>query len=423
MDLSSCVAGLAALDPACGDRAAAADALRRVSRLRALLDAIEIRWNLRLEELTADDPGINPEAVNAEATRRTLRAATRATRRARRSLDVPALSDALATGDISGEHLDAFTDAVRSLDPPLRPRLLELQAELVRVAAHTTVDEFRDRLRAEVRDIEGDDGRERLARQKRSNGVRTWTGKDGMWNLHGRFDPESALPMIEALRRATESIFHGEHPTDGPQDPLLRQQWIQAHALRELMLRTGARAGEPEFVVVIDEHTLRTGRRHECTRLDCGRGIELPIETIRGFASRARLVPVIVDRDGVVISVGGAVRTPEQLFADLRVQQLDHGRRRRHASRRQWRALRAMYRSCAIPGCDAHVSRCEAHHVEFWEHGGATDLRNLVPLCRHHHDRLHAEGWQLDLRVDRSLVLRRNGEVIMSTGPPRVQWA
>lgn len=51
------------------------------------------------------------------------------------------------------------------------------------------------------------------------------------------------------------------------------------------------------------------------------------------------------------------------------------------------------------------------------------DLASLLPLCRHHHDRLHADAWQLQLRDDRSLVVRRHGEVIMTTGPPSTQWA
>ncbi|MEZ5221052.1 MAG: hypothetical protein R2743_06130 [Ilumatobacteraceae bacterium] len=64
------------------------------------------------------------------------------------------------------------------------------------------------------------------------------------------------------------------------------------------------------------------------------------------------------------------------------------------------------------------MSLTEPHHVEFWEHGGATDLHLLLPLCRHHHDRLHRERWDVHLAADRSLTVRRDGQVIMTTGPP-----
>jgi hypothetical protein len=102
---------------------------------------------------------------------------------------------------------------------------------------------------------------------------------------------------------------------------------------------------------------------------------------------------------------------------------LDHGRGRRHASRTQRRALRAMYRRCAVPGCDRHVSITEPHHLVPWRAGGTTDLTNLLPLCRHCHDRWHAEQWAAEVRPDRSLVVRRSGMVIMTTGPPCEQWA
>ena len=93
-----------------------------------------------------------------------------------------------------------------------------------------TFEEFRTRLDAEVRRIEGDDGIDRLQRQRRHIGARTWTGRDGMWNIHGRFDTERAMSLIEALRRATEARFHAEHPAEAPDDPLLRHEFFQALA-------------------------------------------------------------------------------------------------------------------------------------------------------------------------------------------------
>ena len=183
--------------------------------------------------------------------------------RAAQCLDVPVFGLALADGSISVEHLDAFITALRSLEAGLRWRLLELQHELVRAAAAMTVEEFNRRVRAEVRTIEGDDGKSRLARQKKETGVKTWVGRDGMWNIHGTFDPETALPLIEALRRATEQLFHGEHPEGAPEDPMLRHHWFQAHALAALMRGEGNGVGAPECVLVMDRKTYETGERHD----------------------------------------------------------------------------------------------------------------------------------------------------------------
>ena len=82
-----------------------------------------------------------------------------------------------------------------------------------------------------------------------------------------------------------------------------------------------------------------------------------------------------------------------------------------------------MYRTCAIPGCTRHVSSTEAHHIHWWEHGGPTNLHNLIPLCRHHHDRIHKHGWRLTLGSDRSLTVHaHDGTTLMTTGPPAQQW-
>ncbi len=48
---------------------------------------------------------------------------------------------------------------------------------------------------------------------------------------------------------------------------------------------------------------------------------------------------------------------------------------------------------CVI--CNARPSGCEAHHVVWVEHGGPTDLDNLVLPCSHHHHLIHDVGWRL----------------------------
>ena len=57
--------------------------------------------------------------------------------------------------------------------------------------------------------------------------------------------------------------------------------------------------------------------------------------------------PVVV-RNGVVLHAPG---------------ELDLGRTTRLANRAQRRALRALYATCAIPGCSVRYDRCKLHHV------------------------------------------------------------
>lgn len=103
--------------------------------------------------------------------------------------------------------------------------------------------------------------------------------------------------------------------------------------------------------------------------------------------------------------------------------ELNLARTTRLANRAQRRALRGLYSTCAIPGCATHYDRCKLHHVIWWRHGGRTDLDNLLPLCTHHHHKVHDDGWQLTLGPDRQLTLRFPDGTVRNTGPPHRQAA
>lgn len=71
------------------------------------------------------------------------------------------------------------------------------------------------------------------------------------------------------------------------------------------------------------------------------------------------------------------------------------GRSQRTATAAQLKALTARDGGCIHPGCSRTSAYCDAHHVVHWADGGATDLSNLVLLCRHHHRTLHARQWSI----------------------------
>jgi hypothetical protein len=228
--------------------------------------------------------------------------------------------------------------------------------------------------------------------------------------------------LVHGLDAALEARFHAPHPAHAPDDPVERQAFLRAHALVDLVTGGLGRRGRPEFTVVIDHQTLLHGR-HQRSRVDCGPGIELPVAVLQDLAPHADLVPVVVDTHGVVRVMGATTRSLCGLAdAIARPVPLDAGRTRRFATRAQRRALRAMYRTCVIPGCTVHITRTEPHHLVPWEQGGATDLHQLVPLCRHHHDQLHTHHWQLHLTPDRSLHIDRPPPPPTTTGPPVHHW-
>ena len=408
------------------DEVGVASLLGDVAGLVRFLQAREIDLNQRLRQLAAQCPGVDPAAINARATGRSAGGAGRALERAEQAAQAPELKASMDEGRLSGEHLDAFTAAVRSLEARLQPALRALEADLVAraISQRATVEQFRGWLQREIRLIEADDGKRRLERQKRDNRCRVWVDPNsGMVKTTLALDPELGATYQHLLHEQLQARLAQPRPPECPTDPLEAMDWHRAHALMDLITGEGGPIGKPEVIVVIDQQTFEQGR-HAQSKVDCGPGIDLPIDTIRGIAGRARFVPVVVNRDGVVITQGDPVPTYAQIAQSLtRPVGLDHGRSRRHASVRQRRALRAMYRHCAIPGCNRHVSITEAHHVHWWEHGGHTDLANLLPLCRYHHDRLHAERWRLTMGADRAITVHaRDGTLLMTTGPPRKQW-
>jgi hypothetical protein len=101
---------------------------------------------------------------------------------------------------------------------------------------------------------------------------------------------------------------------------------------------------------------------------------------------------------------------------------LDYGRPRRLFSRGQRLALIARDGGCAFAGCSSPPAYGEAHHLEWWSHGGPTNLSNGVMLCAFHHHRIHNDGWEIEVRgdvpyvipppwVDPARVPRRGGRV------------
>jgi hypothetical protein len=67
---------------------------------------------------------------------------------------------------------------------------------------------------------------------------------------------------------------------------------------------------------------------------------------------------------------------------------LVHSRVGRCASYAQQRALHKRASHCQYPGCTA-ARELEAHHLVPVEHGGQTELDNLILLCPRHHKLLH----------------------------------
>ncbi|HSL74811.1 MAG TPA: DUF222 domain-containing protein [Ilumatobacteraceae bacterium] len=340
-----------------------------------------------------------PEAAIAAADRSSIGAATKTTERSETLAATPKLADALEDGTITAGHIDAVTRSSKQMNPEQREELLERADALVAVAAAGTVDEFRRRLDLEAKRLQTDDGMDRLERQRRNTRLSTWVDPDGMWNLRGKFDPVTGVKLATKLDAAVQAQFADRTPDTAPADPIEKQHHLRALALVHLIQGPGGgKSGRPEFVAVIDADAPgATGPVVEWSL-----PVEIPARVLADLAGDADVHTVVV-RNGVVLYAPG---------------ELDLGRTTRLANRAQRRALRAVYRTCAIPGCSVHFDRCHLHHVIWWRHDGPTDLANLLPVCTKHHDRIHHDGWIIELGPNRELTLRLPDGTVHTTGPP-----
>jgi hypothetical protein len=427
--------GVAGVAGGCGARERLVVAARAAAGLRRWLDGLDVQIARELAEVDA-----RSEQTLADAGRTSSREVAKVVERVETTDTVPALGVALDAGDVSAGHVDVVTAVLRQVQPDVRAVLVDNGTWLARRATVLSPVELHRELAAEVRALAGDGGTARLERQRRAARLRTWVDPDGMWRFDGRFDPETGLRLHTRLLATTQQLFADQAPPEAPTDPIERQAFLRARAWVALVDRTattgtgtgiaagtgtsaspgtgtsaGATAngaatrnggglptgtGPPELIVVLDATAPDPAG---LPTIDWGLPLELPLDVLHRCFDEGHLTPIIV-RNGVILHAPGVVNL---------------GRTTRLANRAQRRALRALYPTCAIPGCDTRYELCKLHHVIWWEHGGRTDLDNLLPLCVRHHHAVHDQAWQLKLTPDRQLTITYPDGTTHTTGPPR----
>lgn len=400
--LDQALAVLDGTDVASSDGAGCTDLLASIRTVRGWIDAVESKVTSRMRELH-DTAGAAPAADLH--TRCGGVSAAEGRRKERRSEVIdraPSFGEALASGAIGAEHVDALANASARLDDDVRTALFDLERELLDDATLMSPERFGRACRDRARRLERDQGVERDQRQRRQTFLsRKLDLATGMVEGRFSFHPELADQVFGAVdREVAAMVTEGERCGD-PEfaDRTVDRNRLAAEALGRLVSagHDRVRPNVADITYIIDHRTATTGRLHDHSICETGSGLPVPPMSIDRALCDGLITPIIVDSNGVV---------------------LDAGRTIRHANRAQRRALRAMYRTCAIEGCDVPFDRCEIHHVVPWELGGVTDLADLLPVCARHHRVVHELGWRLDLAPDRTLtVTDRDGAPLFVSHP------
>jgi uncharacterized protein DUF222/HNH endonuclease len=291
--------------------------------------------------------------------------------------ELPAAAQALAAGELSGQHLLVIRQTVHQLPPDTAVEDREsVESLLVSNAADldpTQLVKVAQRIRAYL-DPDGTLLDERQAKARRE--LSFAPDLDGTVVVRGRLDAEGAATVQAALDPLAK-------PT--PADPTTGQKDTRTPARRcadalvqgsRMLLDAGdlpiTGGQRPHLNVTIPLADLVAGVG--VADLDFGSG--LSAEAARRLACDAQVIPTVLGAHSEPLDVGRASYT---VPAPMR------------------RALIVRDRGCAFPGCDRPPSWCQAHHILEWANGGPTALHNLVLLCDHHHDRVHAQDWQIHI--------------------------
>jgi hypothetical protein len=295
------------------------------------------------------------------------------------------LGDRVVEGLVSVPAAEAIRAGLEGAAAP--PQMIAEATELL-CAEAPTLDPDRLHKRArEVRDELDEAGiaaREAVLRGRRS--IRRLDLRDGMKRLIWDYDPLTAGVVDEIYDRATSPRRGGPRFVDP--DAVARAEALErdertteqiaSDAFTELLRQAGGLdttvllgKGTPAVRVLVPAADLAAGTGHGVIE---GSNEVVSIGTVQALACANGTQPALLDSLGNV---------------------LDLGREQRLFSRHQRVALAIRDGGCLWAGCERPPSWCEAHHIDHYADGGCTDLDRGVLLCKHHHLKLHNEGWQI----------------------------
>jgi hypothetical protein len=278
---------------------------------------------------------------------------------------MPRVSAALAAGDLSYSKVRVLARAAAAHPEPF----VESEEVLVEVAGRLTVRDLFRVVEYWRQNLDGPGAMVEMVDRSYAYVSRSW---EGMVKIDALLDPEAGETVITALEASmiapAACAALEPQPTAGR-----RRAEALVDVCRSYLDRGEATVGgeRPHVTVLVDLETLENRTGWVCELEHTG---TVPAETARRLACDAHLSRVITRG---------------------RSQPLDVGRMSRTVTVAQRRAVIVRDRQCRFPGCDRPPRWGDIHHIVHWADGGASDLDNLIVVCRRHHTLLHEGGFGL----------------------------
>jgi hypothetical protein len=300
---------------------------------------------------------------------------------------LPKIAAAMERGQLSYSKVRALT---RIATPATEDSLLM-------IARHGTAYHV-EKLVRHYRHYQDADQLSRDARQQAQRCFSAVYDEDGSLVFRGRLPALAGAMLMKAIELGMERLpaISAESPdaTEAHNRPERRADALAllAETFVQHPQRGVSTADRFQIVVHVDAETLSSGAAGRC---EVEQGPALAAETVRRLACDSGIVLMKETANGEPLEVGRKTRSIPPAIR---------------------RALASRDEGCRFPGC-THTRYLDAHHVEHWAHGGATDLANLVSLCRFHHRRVHEDGITMERCADNEYRFVRADGRTLDGGP------
>jgi hypothetical protein len=306
----------------------------------------------------------------------------------------PKTQEALVDGRVSKEHAAVIVNALEGLPPEISSdERAQAERSLLEKAGRMSPNKLRQNARRVVEDAgrskrESDEHQGNLLRTEEERALARCR-----FSMHDNADGTATgsftVPTLAAdvLRKVLQQMTAPRRTSrascqSGSSDQIGARSisWDWAHrqgvAFAEILehLPTDRLTGKVAATVVVTVEYDRLCAQIGAAGLDTGHDISAG--EARRLACNAGILPAVL---------GGAS------------QMLDLGRTARFFTEAQRTALATRYDECAAQGCDRPYAWCELHHENPWQRDGRTDLDQAVPLCGHHHRRMHDKNYRTQI--------------------------